>query len=127
MITDSESPITIDELIPLKEKTAESIPITAPIRTKSILSDNASVILKEQASKAVSFDFLISPKKSPEKYLLKRSFNNTKSPGKDHGLPPGLMEFSPFVHFTPILSPADVTTSSSIACSTISVTDSAVR
>jgi hypothetical protein len=111
-ITDSESPITIDELIPLTEKTAQSIPIAVPIRTKSKLSDNASVILKKQAFRAISPDSLISPTKSPE---------------KDHRLPSGPNEFSPFVHFIPFLSPADVTTSGSIACSTINVTDSAVR
>jgi hypothetical protein len=115
MITDSES-YTIDILIPMEEKVAQSIPssaIAVPIRTKSKLSDNASVILREQASRAVSFDSLIPPTKSPE---------------KDHELPStGQNEFSPYVHFYPILSPSDVTKSVSIACSTISVIDSAVR
>eukprot|EP00596_Hydrurales_sp_CCMP1899_P003279 CAMPEP_0119036142 /NCGR_PEP_ID=MMETSP1177-20130426/3648_1 /TAXON_ID=2985 /ORGANISM="Ochromonas sp, Strain CCMP1899" /LENGTH=90 /DNA_ID=CAMNT_0006995505 /DNA_START=253 /DNA_END=521 /DNA_ORIENTATION=+ len=90
MITDSESPITIDELISLTEKTAQSTPIAVPIRTKSKSSDNASVILEEEASKAVTFVSLISSTKSPDK-----DHRNVISPTS------GPNEFSSFVHFIP--------------------------
>lgn len=113
MITDTESPITTDILIPLKENTTEPLLSAAVdhIISAPKLPDNSSKNLKEHASN--SFDISSPPNKSPQK---DQELSST-----------GRNEFSPFVHFYPILSPADVPTSISIACSTISVTDSAIR
>lgn len=113
MITDTESPITTEIFIPLKENTIEPLLSVAvdQIISAPNLPENSSIFLKEHASN--SFDISSPP---------------TKCPHKDQeSLSTGQNEFSPFVHFFPILSPADILTTASIACSTISVTDSAIR
>lgn len=113
MVTDSESTTTADILVPLEVNTNEhlcSVDVDPPL--SRLIPDNPSA-MKEISCESFSFDSFGSPTNSHKKV---HKLSST-----------GLKDFSPFVHFYPILPSTEISTSASIACSTISVTDSAVR